>query len=231
MTNRLELNWKLDGFVDEQRYYRSKTPIDTANLPVPKAVLASHVRTYTDIAIEADKTYYVCVGSVRNGVEKISDEVVVSTITAYRYLRLYITADNGKDQYTEFQEIEIATEISGPDITTPSTPAFQSDFLTAGVPRNASKLVDNNFTSINNIWTSAKASPFPRWVSFDLITPRLVKEIRMWPTYDISFGDFTGRAPKDFKIQGSNDNTIWHDLKDVTNLTGWARGTPKIITI
>ncbi|MBI1453695.1 hypothetical protein IL972_17540, partial [Acinetobacter sp. FL51] len=48
LTNRLELNWKLDGFVDEQRYYCSETPIDPENLPVPKAVLAGDVRTYVD---------------------------------------------------------------------------------------------------------------------------------------------------------------------------------------
>ena len=81
MTNRLELNWKLDGFVDEQRYYCSETPIDTANLPVPKAVLAGDVRTYTDTDVIAGKTYYVCVGSVKNSAEKLSDIKVVSTQT------------------------------------------------------------------------------------------------------------------------------------------------------
>lgn len=74
MTNRLELNWKLDGFVDEQRYYCSETPIDTENLPVPKTVLAGDIRTYVDTAIELGKTYHVCVGSVKNGVEKLSEQ-------------------------------------------------------------------------------------------------------------------------------------------------------------
>lgn len=79
MTNRLELNWKLDGFVDEQRYYCSETPIDPENLPAPKAVLAGDVRTYVDTEIEIGKTYCVCVGSVRNGIEKISEEIYVFT--------------------------------------------------------------------------------------------------------------------------------------------------------
>lgn len=74
MTNRLELNWKVDGFVDEQRYYCSETPIDPENLPVPKAVLAGDVRAYVDTDIEVGKIYYVRVGSVKNGVEKLSDE-------------------------------------------------------------------------------------------------------------------------------------------------------------
>ncbi|WP_207667520.1 LamG domain-containing protein [Acinetobacter chengduensis] len=79
MTNRLELNWKLDGFVDEQRYYCSETPIDPENLPVPKAVLAGDVRTYVDTDIEAGRTYYVRIGSVKNGTEKLSDEKAVTT--------------------------------------------------------------------------------------------------------------------------------------------------------
>lgn len=79
MTNRLELNWKLDGFVDEQRYYCSETPIDPENLPVPKTVFAGDVRACVDTDIEIGKTYYVRVGSVKNNIEKISDESVVLT--------------------------------------------------------------------------------------------------------------------------------------------------------
>lgn len=78
MTNRLELNWKLDGFVDEQRYYCSEAPIDPLALPTPKAVLDGDVRTYTDMAITAGLTYYVCVSSVKNGVEKLSEQVVLT---------------------------------------------------------------------------------------------------------------------------------------------------------
>lgn len=77
MTNRLELNWKLDGFVDEQRYYCSETPIDPLNLPAPKDVLAGDVRTYTDVDIDVGKTYYICIGAVKNGVEKLSDEKLI----------------------------------------------------------------------------------------------------------------------------------------------------------
>lgn len=78
MMNRLELNWQLDGFVDEQRYYCSETQIDPENLPVPKAVLASDVRTYVDTDIDETKTYYVAVSSMRNLVEKLSDIKVLA---------------------------------------------------------------------------------------------------------------------------------------------------------
>lgn len=90
--NRLELNWKLDGFVDEQRYYCSETPIDPENLPVPKAILASDVRTYVDTAVEIGKTYFVRVGSVRNNVEKLSSEV--SVVTQNRIYRVQLNVDS-----------------------------------------------------------------------------------------------------------------------------------------
>lgn len=97
MTNRLELNWKLDGFVDEQRYYCSETQIDPENLPVPKAVLAGDVRFCVDTDIDVGKTYYVAVGSVKNGVEKLSDVVsVVATndpFSAFVISKLALSSD------------------------------------------------------------------------------------------------------------------------------------------
>lgn len=75
MTNHLELNWKLDGFVDEQRYYCSETPIDPENLPAPKAILTGDVRTYIDTSIEIGNAYYVRIGAVKNGTEKISEQI------------------------------------------------------------------------------------------------------------------------------------------------------------
>ena len=66
MTNRLELNWKLDGFVDEQRYYCSETAFTAETKPAHKAVLAGDVRTYIDTDVEVNKTYYIAIGSVKN---------------------------------------------------------------------------------------------------------------------------------------------------------------------
>lgn len=77
MTNRLELNWKVDGFVDEQRYYCSETAIDVENLPAPKAILSRDVRAYVDTDGVLGKKYYVRISTVKNDVEKVSDERVV----------------------------------------------------------------------------------------------------------------------------------------------------------
>ncbi|HCM30393.1 MAG TPA: hypothetical protein DIC32_00840 [Acinetobacter radioresistens] len=84
MTNRLELNWKLDGLIDEQRYYCSETQFAAETKPVPKFVLANDVRTYVDTAVETGKTYYIAVGSVKNGVEKLSNVASIYTGDVYR---------------------------------------------------------------------------------------------------------------------------------------------------
>lgn len=81
MTNRLELNWKLDGFVDEQRYYCSETPIDPINLPSPKVILDGDLRSYIDTDIDIGKTYYICISSVKGSAEKLGVQKTVSTIS------------------------------------------------------------------------------------------------------------------------------------------------------
>lgn len=110
MTNRLELNWKLDGFADEQRYYCSETPIDVNNLPNPKAILAGDVRTYIDTEITTGKTYYLCVSSVKNGVEKLSNEILITPSQFDVILDLFINNEDGycfdfNDLSTMFQDV------------------------------------------------------------------------------------------------------------------------------
>jgi hypothetical protein len=99
MTNRLELNWKVDGFVDEQRYYCSETPIDPENLPPPKAVLAGDERIYVDTDIVLGMTYYIRVAAIKNGVSKISEEVTRVAGESWEpdllnSLRSWLVADN-----------------------------------------------------------------------------------------------------------------------------------------
>ncbi len=97
MTNRLELNWKLDGFVDEQRYYCSETPIDIANLPNPKAVLSGDARGYADFDIADGGSYYIIVSSVKNLVEKLSYQIFIETQNLDLYTAVFPLLINGVD--------------------------------------------------------------------------------------------------------------------------------------
>lgn len=74
MTNRLEINWKLDGFASEQRYYRSESPMDVNSMPSPHEILSGSARSHIDQSGELGKNYYVRIGAFKNGVEKLSDE-------------------------------------------------------------------------------------------------------------------------------------------------------------
>ncbi|RKG43824.1 MULTISPECIES: fibronectin type III domain-containing protein [Acinetobacter] len=100
-NNALEIEWDFES-VTELHYYCSEFPIDINNLPLPKAVIAGNVRTYVDTDIDIGKTYYICIGSVKNGVEKISDEITVSTGDAYfNDVDLLIVADTEANSYID----------------------------------------------------------------------------------------------------------------------------------
>ena len=219
MTNRLELNWKLDGFVAEQRYYCSETPFTAETKPSAKAVLANDARTYVDTAVDSSKTYYVAVGSVKNGVEKISEVKEINS-HSYRYYRIYITENNG-ELYTALQEVELAETIGGLDVTTASMQTAESSYYE---PSNASKAFNNNFNNIEEAWVTATGQSLPSWVSIDLGANKDVVELRMW-AQQYSYG--LGRAPKSFIIQGSYNNIDWVDIKPFSNVVGWQLGTAK----
>lgn len=170
MTNRLELSWKLDGFVDEQHYYCSETPIDPLNLSAPKAILTGDVRAYTDTAIEIGKTYYIRIGSVKNGVEKLGEQISVSTnntVYSCRYPLIkdavdlitgksltlgsssYITSDgcyfDGTVNSFAFKNDDISTTLGAHDFELSFK--FKSDRSTP----SAEVLIDN-YTGASNSW-------------------------------------------------------------------------------
>lgn len=121
MTNRLELNWKVDGFVDEQRYYCSETPIDVNNLPVPEAVLSGDVREYVDTSVSVDKVYYALIGSVKNSIEKLSPQVRVSTSGLTKSIKALFSASekgaayNFQDLSTLWQDVEATVPVTAVD--------------------------------------------------------------------------------------------------------------------
>lgn len=106
-TNRLELNWNLDGLIDEQRYYCSETPIDPDNLPLPKAILSGDVRSYIDTSIDYGKTYYLQLSSVKNSIEKLSTAVEKYAGTGDKYwdkVAVLMHFNSGSGSTTSFYE-------------------------------------------------------------------------------------------------------------------------------
>lgn len=121
MTDRIEYNWNLDGFIDEQHYYCSETPIDFDNLPIPKAVLSGDVRAYVDTSVSVDKVYYALIGSVKNSIEKLSPQVRVSTSRLTKSIKALFSASekggayNFQDLSTLWQDVEATIPVTAVD--------------------------------------------------------------------------------------------------------------------
>lgn len=167
MTDRFELNWNLDGFVDEQRYYCSETPIDPLNLPLPKVGLDGNVRGYIDSTIEKGKKYYVAVGSVKDGIEKLSDVIFTIAGNVWTPLNMlnppkiwhsseFVTHDSS-NRVSQMQDIS-GNNYHADQTTNANKPLFVSqevrfdgvdDYLTISSSAN------NLFRSVNKAWVFA----------------------------------------------------------------------------
>ena len=145
--------------------------------------------------------------------------------SGYRYIRLYITANNGDPDYTSLQEIELATTAGGADITTPSSPTSQDGYYGGN---SFAYAVDNNQTEGTAGCFVTDGTALPHWGYVDLGSAKVCVELRMWCQY---YSGLESRAPKNFQIQGSNNKTSWTTIKSFTNATGWVTGTVKTFSL
>ena len=114
-------------------------------------------------------------------------------------------------------------------ITTPDT--YGSDFCTGGVASadsvNGGEVAANAFDNNTGTWWTCNTTlPMPHWLKYDLgfgVTKIARKFTLMARTADPS------GKPKDFKLQGSNNDSTWDDLHSETGIT-WADDGPKTYT-
>ena len=140
---------------------------------------------------------------------------------SYRYIRIYITANNG-DAYTSIQEIELHTTYGGSDVTSTSSATGQSDYYNTNT---FARTLDGGMEYSLECYVSATGVGFPHWGYVDLGEKSVIRELKMWSQ---NYAGGAARAPKDFKVQGSNDLSTWIDLSVQTNITNWVAGTPKV---
>lgn len=139
-------------------------------------------------------------------------------MAAHRYWRIYITANNG-DSYTGIGEVEFR-DSSDADLTSPSMTVGQSSYFSSSVGANT---VNNSFESV---WVSG-GSAMPQWVSYDFGSAVDPKSVAIaCEAYAIGT-----RAPKDFKIQFSDDGSSWADQASITGQTAWTADTFKVFAI
>ena len=212
---------------DVIRSMASMASVANADLPTP---IATGLKTmyYVDSDVVEGLIYYYKVRVWRGATGFVSDEIAAFAGPSYRWLLIRITANNG-NTYTSMQEIEIASEVDGPDITRPypENGYSQSSFY-APLGNNASKLIDNNLIDYtNSAWVSGGYA-LEHWVAIDLKEQRSMSQVKI---YAQNYADGLFRAPKDFKIQGSNDGVTFDDIATFTDVTGWTLGVPKVFNL
>lgn len=138
-----------------------------------------------------------------------------TNLGGYLFYRLNISAGNDVTQVA-LGEIEFRDTVSGTD----RSQAYPSIYSTQAGSNTAFNAFDNNLT---NGWFGTTG--FPYQIGCELPRRYAIAEMSLLP-----FTSFEAYAPKDFKLQGSNDNSTWVDLKTYTAQTGWSSGTARLFT-
>ena len=145
-----------------------------------------------------------------------SEDYAFENGNSYRYYRIYITTTWEDIGYPSIFETEMMELIEyGLDILNDGTPSADSEW--SGYP--ATKACDNNESTG---WTSL-GTAMPHWWKYDFgvgVTKK-VRKLRLL-SYFGTGGD-AGRYIKDFKLQGSNDDSDWTDIYtgQEVNEVGW----------
>lgn len=92
----INYNFKIDGDFDSVNYYRSNSPMDEGLMPAPLTTGIT-AKSYTDTTAESNRQYYVRFGSIREGIEKISNEIIASTEDLTDYSAFFELSSNFLD--------------------------------------------------------------------------------------------------------------------------------------
>ncbi|MEG1695605.1 MAG: hypothetical protein RR282_00750 [Acinetobacter sp.] len=97
MAIEIDFSYVIDGLFTSVNYYRSPTPMNVGSMPTATATGIT-TTTYTDTTATKGNYYYVRFGSVKAGVEKISDELKILAGTAWTpnnlSSQIYLDADD-----------------------------------------------------------------------------------------------------------------------------------------
>lgn len=133
---------------------------------------------------------------------------------AYRYYRLLATAAGNGGAGIGLAEFEIATTAAGADTTAGMTATASSSFGT----ETPDKAIDDNFATSAD-WASDFSGTWPQWLMIDYGATSgnwvAANEFRISARGVLGGAPGTGdndQAPKDFKLQGSDNASAWTDL-------------------
>lgn len=130
----------------------------------------------------------------------------------YQYYRVLISKTRS-EPYCSLNTVKLYEGAS-----TSSTDVAQGSIVTASSFYSTGTEPFNVLSSSSNWWSSkvhtSTEGALPQWVMLELPTPKVVR------TFTISCTINAAEAPKDYKIQGSNDAITWVDIYEETgNIT------------
>lgn len=163
--------------------------------------------------------------------------------SGYRYYRILVTANNGHAYFLVICEVEFRATHGGADLTSPAaavTAATASDDARAGGliwQDSAISAFDNNLVyggtkATRAQWVSNSTPPrvwSPKWLRYDFGTPTAVTQMALIASHTTEVNPSTA-APKDFKVQGSNDNVVWTDLVAPSSQTNWTPAEQRLFS-
>lgn len=163
-------------------------------------------------------------------------------VSGYRYYRILITANNGASDYTCACEVEYRATHGGSDLTSPATAAggaaTASDDAGVGIwTGSAISAFDDNVVFGGTVATRAQwlSNPIPptvgspKWLKYDFGSPTVITEMALTGSHSTDLNP-SPYALKDFKVQGSNDNSSWTDLIAPSSQTAWTPAEQRVFS-
>lgn len=135
-----------------------------------------------------------------------------------RYWRINISANDGSPSYFGLSELELRESIGGADATVAAEAhlrAYPSSIINGG---NAGSLAFDD--SAGTGWLSATA--VPSWLKWDFGAgnAKTIRQISITGSWNVP-----SASPKDFTLEGSNDDSSWTTVLTVTGQTAWTGST------
>ena len=156
----------------------------------------------------------------------------VDTPGSYRYYKLVVSANNGASDYVSIAEIQLKGEVSYTEngtISDATKPGQGSVAFSAGNNTYpGTKAFDDKGNVGDGRWLANKpTSSNPSWIRYDFAEGKKIIEY----TVQSQSYNWAQRAPKDWTLQGSNDNSNWTTIDTVTSQTGWTQWETRSFTV
>lgn len=104
--------------------------------------------------------------------------------------------------------------------TTPS-PYVASQSSTYSADYSAWKAFNRSYSKETDSWDSSTSAGANSWLRIDTNTKKNIVKFNIIAKMYTGTSNGSLSAPKNFKLQGSDNGTTWNDLLSVTNQTSW----------